>query len=155
MKGNKHVITHLSKALSNELVAINQYFMHARILKDQGLTKLADKIYHESIDEMHHADWLIERILFLDAMPDLGKLGALNIGKTAKEMLDNDLKLETEAIPVLKEGIAICESHSDYGSRDLLDKILTAEEAHIDWLEQQQSLIEKMGIKNYTMMQAE
>ena len=154
MQGNKHVLSHLSKALTNELVAINQYFLHARILKDQGLMKLGDKLYHESIDEMRHADWLIERILFLDSMPDLQKLGPLNIGKTTQDILENDLKLETAALPVLREGIATSESHNDYGSRDLLDKILTAEEAHIDWLEQQLSLIGQMGIKNYIPLQA-
>lgn len=149
MKGDPQVIAHLNKALGNELVAINQYFLHSRMFKDWGLKELADYEYHESIDEMKHADQLIERILFLEGLPNLQDLGKLMIGENTKEMLECDLSLELKAVPDLKDGIKYCESISDYISRDVLQSILESEEEHIDWLETQLSLIEKVGIQNY------
>ena len=149
MKGDKKVIEFLNKALGNELVAINQYFLHSRMFKDWGLKALADKEYEESIDEMKHADMLIERILFLEGLPNLQKLDKLLIGQHTKEMLECDLKIEQKAVPELKEGIKHCESVADYVSRDLLQHILESEEEHIDWLETQLGLIERVGIQNY------
>jgi bacterioferritin len=149
MQADPTVIKHLNKALANELIAINQYFLHSRMYKDWGLSKLADKEYEESIDEMKHADQLVERILFLEGLPNLQNLGKLLIGENTKEMLECDLKLEMIACPDLKEGIAYCESVSDYVSRDLLASILDSEEEHIDWLETQLSLIERIGLENY------
>ncbi|WP_160152928.1 bacterioferritin [Microbulbifer sp. ALW1] len=153
MKGDPKVIEHLNKALGNELIAINQYFLHSRMFKDWGLKELADKEYHESIDEMKHADWLIERILFLEGIPNLQHLGKLLIGENTEEMLKCDLKLEQKAIPDLRDGIEYCESVRDYGSRELLEKILESEEEHVDWLETQLSLIDKVGIQNYLQKQ--
>ena len=149
MQADPTVIKHLNNALANELIAINQYFLHSRMYKDWGLNKLADKEYEESIDEMKHADQLVERILFLEGLPNLQNLGKLLIGENTKEMLECDLKLEMIACPDLKEGIAYCESVSDYVSRDLLASILDSEEEHIDWLETQLSLIERIGLENY------
>lgn len=149
MKGDKKVIEHLNAALGNELIAINQYFLHSRMYKDWGLKKLADKEYEESIDEMKHADILIERILFLEGLPNLQKLGQLKIGENTKEMLECDLALENQAIPDLRDGIEYCESVRDYVSRDLLQSILDSEEEHVDWLETQLQLIERVGIQNY------
>ncbi|WP_043315457.1 bacterioferritin [Microbulbifer sp. HZ11] len=153
MKGDPKVIEHLNKALGNELIAINQYFLHSRMFKDWGLKELADKEYHESIDEMKHADWLIERILFLEGIPNLQHLGKLLIGENTEEMLKCDLKLEQKAIPDLRDGIAYCESVRDYGSRELLQRILDSEEEHVDWLETQLSLIDKVGLQNYLQTQ--
>jgi bacterioferritin len=149
MKADKTMIKHLNKALGNELVAINQYFLHSRMYKDRGLIKLADKEYEESIDEMKHADQLIERILFLEGLPNLQSLGKLLIGEHTKEMLECDLKLEHQAIPDLRDGIEYAESIRDYGSRELLSSILESEEEHVDWLETQLSLIDSVGLENY------
>ncbi|NKB35435.1 MAG: bacterioferritin [Pseudomonadales bacterium] len=143
------VIEYLNKALGNELVAINQYFLHSRMYEDWGLAKLAAKEYEESVDEMKHADELTKRILFLEGLPNLQDLGKLLIGENVKEMLECDLRLEHMACPDLREGIAYCESVSDYVSRDLLSSILDSEEEHVDWLETQLSLIERVGIENY------
>ncbi len=149
MKADAMVVRHLNKALGNELIAINQYFLHSRMYKDWGLKKLADKEYEESIDEMKHADRLIERILFLEGLPNLQNLGKLLIGENTREMLECDLKLEMMAIPELREGIAYAESVQDYGTRELLREILSSEEEHVDWLETQLELINMIGIENY------
>ena len=149
MKSDATVIKHLNKALGNELIAINQYFLHSRMYQDWGLEKLAAKEYEESIDEMKHADLLMQRILFLEGLPNVQNLGKLMIGENTKEMLECDLKLEFIACPDLKEGIAYCESIGDFVSRDLLSEILSSEEEHIDFLEAQLTLIEKVGLENY------
>ena len=149
MQGDTRVIEYLNKALSNELVAINQYFLHSRMYKDWGLKELADYEYHESIDEMKHADQLVERILFLEGLPNMQDMGKLMIGENTAEMLTCDLKLEMIAIPDLRDGIEYCESVRDYVSRDLLSSILDSEEEHVDWLETQIALIAKIGLENY------
>lgn len=153
MKGDAKVIEYLNKALGNELVAINQYFLHAKMYKDWGLDVLGDYEYHESIDEMKHADKLTERILFLEGLPNLQDLGRLFIGENTKEMLECDLKLEHQAIPLLREAIAYCEQVKDFVSRDLFSDILDNEEEHVDWLETQLGLIDKIGIENYLQSQ--
>ena len=153
MKGDAKVIEHLNKVLRNELTAINQYFLHSRMLKDWGLHRLGDHEYDESIDEMRHADTLIERILFLEGLPNLQSLNALRIGQTVPEMLKADLELEHEAIPDLREAIAYCEEVQDYVSRHIFREILSSEEEHVDWLETQLALIEKIGLENYQQSQ--
>ena len=153
MKGDKKVIQHLNKILGNELVAINQYFLHARMYEDWVLKKLGEHEYHESIDEMKHADKLIKRILFLEGLPNLQDLGKLLIGENTREMLECDLKLEQGGVQDLKVAIAYCESVGDYGSRELLEDILESEEEHIDWLETQQEAIRQVGYERYLAQQ--
>lgn len=153
MKGDAKVIEFLNTVLGNELVAINQYFLHARMYKDWGLKELGEHEYHESIDEMKHADALIERLLFLEGLPNMQDLGKLLIGENTKEMLECDLKLEMIAHKDLKDAVQYCESVGDYVSRELFENILESEEEHIDWLETQLSLIDRVGLQNYQQSQ--
>lgn len=154
MQGKESVIAHLNKILVNELTAINQYFLHARMLKNWGVREFAEHEHGESIDEMKHADKLIERILFLEGLPNLQELNKLYIGEHVKEILECDLRLELEAIPELRSAIAECETQSDFVTRDLLSEILEGEEEHVDWIEAQLGLIEKMGLENYVQHQS-
>ena len=149
MQGDPKVIQYLNKALYNELTAINQYFLHAKMLRHWGLHGLAKHEYAESIDEMKHADRLSERILFLEGLPNFQNLGKLRVGENVQEMLECDLALEMEGIPLLREAIEHCEQVQDYVSRQLLADILENEEEHVDWLETQLDLIERVGIQNY------
>ncbi len=153
MKGDPKVIEFLNRVLFNELTAINQYFLHSRMLRDWGLEKLAEKEYQESIEEMQHADKLIERILFLEGLPNLQDLGKLLIGENVREVLQCDLKLEEAGCPVLRDAIAYCETARDYVSRDLFQHILNEEEGHVDWLETQLELIDRLGLENYQQSQ--
>ena len=155
MKGDAKVIELLNEALKNELTAINQYFLHYRMLEHWGVQKLAKFEYGESIDEMKHADKLAQRILFLDGIPNFQLLGRLKIGETVEEILKADLELEMEALPVLREGIAYCESIRDYVTRDLFNHILESEEEHVDMIETQFELIGRIGIQNYIQLNSE
>ena len=155
MKGDAKVIELLNEALRNELTAVNQYWLHYRLLDNKGVHKLAQFERHESIDEMKHADELSERILFLDGLPNFQALGRLHIGENVEEILRGDLELEMEALTQLRGAIAHCESVHDYGSRDLFAEILDNEEAHIDTLEQQFEMIGRMGLQNYVQLQSE
>jgi bacterioferritin len=154
MHGDKQVIAHLNAQLKNELTAINQYFLHARILDDWGLTKLGKKEYDESIGEMKHADRLIKRVLMLDGLPNLQELGKLNIGQDVSELIRSDLAMEFGSQKTVKEGIAYCEQAKDYVSREILEDILEDTEEHIDWLQIQLKLIESMGVQNYIQSQS-
>jgi bacterioferritin len=154
MKGNDEIVAALNRVLYNELIAINQYFLHSRMLRNWGIKKLAEYEYKESIDEMRHADELVERILFLEGLPNLQDLGKLLIGEDVEEVLQCDLTLEQNSLPALREGIAKCEKHADYNSRELLVKILDGEEEHIDFLEAQFELVKRMGLQNYVQLQS-
>lgn len=155
MKGDAEVIRFLNAVLVNELTAINQYFLHSRILKDWGVSELAKKEHDESIEEMHHADWLIERVLFLEGLPNLQDLHKLRIGEDVKEILECDLALERDAMATLRDAIPHCESVRDYVSRDLFVKILENEEEHVDWLETQLELVERVGLAHYIHLQSQ
>ena len=155
MKGDPQVIQHLNNSLKNELTAVNQYWLHYRLLGNWGIHKLAEYERHESIDEMKHADALAERILFLDGLPNFQLLGRLRIGENVEEILKADLELEVEACAQLKEAIAYCEGVQDYVSRELFASILKTEEEHVDWLETQFDMIERMGLQNYVQLQSE
>ncbi len=152
MKGDPRVIDFLNKALLNELTAVNQYWLHYRMLHNWGVTKLADFERHESIDEMKHADMLAERILFLEGLPNFQALGKLKIGENVEEVLKADLALENEAIPLLRDAIAHAESARDYISREIFEKILENEEEHVDFLERQFDMIARMGLQNYVQL---
>lgn len=155
MKGDPKVIEFLNETLKNELTAVNQYWLHYRLLDNKGVKKLAEFERHESIDEMKHADKLAERILYLDGLPNFQMLGRLRIGESVEEILHADYDLEIEAVAQLKEAIAHCEKVRDYGSRDLFSEILDNEEEHVDTLEQQFELIGQIGIQNYVQLQSE
>jgi bacterioferritin len=152
MKGDSKVIEFLNEALKNELTAINQYWLHHRLLDHWGVQRLAEFERHESIDEMKHADWLAERILFLDGLPNFQLLGRLRVGETVEEVLKSDLALEMEALPLLRDAIEHCETVRDYVSRDLFRRILDSEEEHVDTLERQFDMIERMGLQNYIQL---
>jgi bacterioferritin len=153
MKGDPKVLEYLNQVLTNELTAVNQYFLHARMFRNWGLKKLDEYEYHESVDEMKHADKLINRILFLEGLPNLQQLNKLLIGESVPEALKCDLSLETLALPLLREAIAHCESVDDYVTRELFEDILDGEEEHVDWLETQLELIDKVGLQNYLQSQ--
>lgn len=155
MKGDKKVIDYLNQVLKGELTAINQYFMHYRMLDNWGVSKLAKYEYHELIDEMKHADKLMERIFYLDGLPNLQTLNRLRIGENVPEILQADLDLEYDALAVLREAIPYCESIRDFGTRELLTEILEAEEEHVDFLEKQQQMIRDQGLQNYIQLQSE
>ena len=153
MKGDAKVIQVLNEVLTGELTAINQYFLHARMCKSWGYERIAQKIYKESIDEMKHAQSLMDRILFLEGLPNVQKLGTLHIGESIEEQLKNDLALELQAIPRLRNGIELCTELSDHTTRDLFEKILESEEEHVDWLEAQLTLMDQVGKQNYMAQQ--
>ena len=153
MKGSQEVIKHLNTILKNELTAINQYFLHARMLKDWGFNVLGDKVYHESIGEMKHADMIIGRVLMLEGLPNLQDLGLLKIGQNVEEIFSADLSVEMLNQGCLKEAILLCENERDYVSREIFQNILDDTEEHIDWIETQQGLIEKTSLQNYLQEQ--
>ena len=153
MKGSQKIIDALNGVLCAELTAINQYFLHARMLQDWGLEKLGKLEYDASIDEMKHADQIIKRILFLEGLPNVQKIGKVRIGQNIEEIIDCDLQVEYEAIPSLKAAIQLAEAEADYVSRDLFRSILDSEEEHVDWLETQKGLIEKVGVERYMQSQ--
>jgi len=153
MKGEPQVIDLLNEVLTGELTAVNQYFLHARMCKNWGYQRLAAKIYHESIDEMKHADKLIERVLYLEGLPNVQRLAKINIGQTVPELLKNDYGVELLAVPLLRKGIKLCRDVADNGSEDLLLQILKAEEEHIDWLETQLGLLQQLGEGQYLAQQ--
>jgi bacterioferritin len=155
MKGNPKIIEKLNKVLTGELTAINQYFLHARMAKAWGYERIAKKIWEESIEEMHHAQSLTDRILFLEGMPNLQKLNPLSIGENMEEIFNSDLKLEYDAHKELKAYIALCYEEQDHGTRELFEKILRDEEKHIDWLESQLQIIKDVGLPNYLAEQIE
>jgi len=155
MKGDEQVLDYLNKALTNELTAINQYWLHYRVLHHWGLRKLAEFERHESIDEMKHADTLADRILFLEGLPNFQAIGKLKVGETVEEILKADLALEMEAIPLLREGVQHCEAVRDFVSREVFARILENEEEHVDFLETQFEMIERMGLQNYIQLQSE
>ena len=153
MKGDTKVIEFLNQILKNELTAINQYFLHARMLEDWGFESLGQKEYEESIEEMQHADELVQRILFLEGLPNLQDLGRLRIGENVREILECDLAMEHQAIPDLRDAVEHCEQVRDFVSRDLFQKILTDEESHVDWLETQLGVMDQVGEQNYLQSQ--
>ena len=153
MKGHPEIIKALNTILCSELTAINQYFLHARMCKDWGFTKLGDLIYKESIDEMKHASEITDRILFLEGLPNLQKLGKLNIGTDVKEQFESDLEMEKSAIANLQVAIELCMTHHDSGTRQLLEGILVDEETHADYLESQLNLVKEVGLPNYLSQQ--
>lgn len=153
MKGHQEVISALKDILTNELTSINQYFLHSRMCADWGYQKLADTFHKEAIDEMKHAQQIIDRILFLEGIPNLQKLHSLNIGKTVKKQFENDLDLENKAIVDLKKAVVTAHQHSDFTSKELLESILSAEEGHVDWIESQLSIINEIGENNYLSQQ--
>ncbi len=152
-KVDQAIIDTLNAVLTGELTAVNQYVLHAKMVENWGYKRLYKVMWHESIDEMKHATALIDRILYLGGLPNLQKLGRLRIGETVPEMMANDLALENEAIPRLNEGIALCVASGDNGTRQLFDDILKSEEEHVDWIEEQQDMIERMGLQNYLTTQ--
>jgi len=153
VKTDPKIIDLLNEVLTGELTAINQYFLHGRMCKNWGYARLGEKIHKESIDEMRHADWLVERILFLEGLPNLQRLGVLSIGQTAVEVLKNDYALEMVAVPLLNRGIKLCRDIGDNGTEDLLTKILVSEEDHVDWLEQQLELVRQLSEPHYLSQQ--
>ncbi len=152
MKGDEKVIEFMNKALTNELTAINQYWLHYRVLADWGVSKLAEYERHESIDEMKHADVLAERILFLNGLPNFQAIHKLKVGETVEEILKADLAVEMEAIPLLKDAIAHCEEVRDFTTREIFERILESEEEHVDFLETQFDMIARMGLENYVQL---
>ncbi len=153
LKGGPEIIEALNEILTGELTAINQYFLHARMCDNWGLKRLGAKLYHESIDEMKHADRLIERVLYLDGIPNVQRLGRIRIGESVEEVLKCDMALEHEAIPRLQRAIELCAEQGDHGTRILLDEILASEEEHLDWLETQISLVNTLGVEHYSAQQ--